>query len=236
MKLKSKYSKFKTDVVGTVLMDSYDDKLFFYTIESIKGKAKYTDLEIGDIQFGDLDLYDCDLNAKDCGKLKIAGKYSGIVLNKVDVFEFPDCYDNKVEANFIGEFSTNSKYTEFIFGHVAGMIDFETYDDKLTVGQIDKDFYMININGKYAKVNLTFTGKPRFFVDVDFKYTNYDLPKNILYHDIDTKSGKFIASGRTEGLKASDEIKTSRNSVGIRKSNIGRIKIIQYDGTLSIKN
>jgi len=235
LNMKSKYSKFEADVVGAVNIDSYDDKLFFYSLESIKGQAKYSDFEIGNIESGDLDLYDCELKAKDCEKLKLVGKYSGIVFNNIGIFEFPDCYDNKVDAKTVGEFSTISKYTEFNFERITGMIDFETYDDKLTVGQVDEDFYLIKINGKYAKIDLDIAGNPKFFIDVDFKYTSHELPSDLLFSNIDTKSSKFVASGRTEGLKSTDEVKVKKDNIGIRKANIGKITIVQYDGTLIIK-
>ncbi|PKP35526.1 MAG: hypothetical protein CVU00_01880 [Bacteroidetes bacterium HGW-Bacteroidetes-17] len=235
LNMKSKYSKFEVDVVGAVNIDSYDDKLFFYSLESIKGQAKYTDFEIGNIKSGDLDLYDCELKAKDCEKLKLVGKYSGIVFNNIGIFEFPDCYDNKVDAKTVGEFSTISKYTEFNFERITGMIDFETYDDRLTVGQVDEDFYAIKINGKYAKIDLDIVGNPKFFIDVDFKYTSHELPPDLLFSNIDTKSSKFVASGRTEGLKSTDEVKVNEDNKGIRKANIGKITIEQYDGTLKIK-
>ncbi len=235
LNLKSKYSKFEASKIGAVTMDSYDDKFYFTELVSMVGKSKYSDFELGNMTFADLDLYDCDLRGKDCSKLKITGKYSGIIFNDVDIFEYPDCYDNKVEANFVGEFSTDSKYTEFIFGHIAGMIDLETYDDKLTVAKVDEDFYLINIKGKYAKVDLNIMGDPKYFLDVNFKYTKHELPSNVLFSDIDTKSSKFIALGRTEGLRKTDDIKIKTSDVGIRKANIGKIRIEQYDGTLSIK-
>lgn len=235
LNLKSKYSKFEADKIGAVTMDSYDDKFYFTELVSLVGKSKYSDFELGNMTFADLDLYDCDLEGKDCSKLKITGKYSGIIFNNVNIFEYPDCYDNKVEANVVGEFSTDSKYTEFNFGRIAGMIDFETYDDKLTVDKVDEDFYSININGKYAKIDLNIMGEPRYFLDVDFKYTKHELPSNVLFSDIDTKSSKFIASGRTEGLRKTDKVIIKTTDTGIRKANIGRIKIEQYDGTLSIK-
>ncbi len=236
MNLKSKYSKIEADVVGTVVIDSYDDKLYFTELKSIVGKAKYTDLHIGNIEFGDLNLYDCELRAKDCGsKLKLTGKYSGIVFKNVDILEYPDCYDNKVEANYVGEFSSNSKYTEFEFERVAGMIDLDTYDDKLTVSRIDKDFYSIRVNGKYAKIDLTFLGTPQYFLDVDFKYTKYEFPDGILYSDVQTKSSQFIAKGRTEGLKSSDNANVRKGKNGVRKADIGKMSFVQYDGTLSIK-
>ncbi len=234
--LKSKYSKIEIDAMGSVKMDSYDDKLFFTKLKSIEGKAKYTDVNIGDIAYGDLDLYDCELRAKDCGsKLKLTGKYSGIIFENVDIFEYPDCYDNKVEANFVGEFSSDSKYTEFVFGRVAGMIDLETYDDKLTVSRIDKDFYSISVSGKYTDVDLTFSGTPQYFIDVDFKYTKYDIPKDVLYSDVNTKSSQFIAKGRTEGLKSTDLANVIKGKNGVRKADIGKMSFVQYDGTLSIK-
>lgn len=234
LNVKSKYSRFEADKIGAVTMDSYDDKYYFTELSSLVGKSKYTDFELGNMTFADLDLFDCDLRGKDCGKLKITGKYSGIILNDVNIFDYPNCYDNKVEANFVGEFSTDSKYTEFSFGRVAGLIDFETYDDKLTVNKMDEDFYSINIKGKYSKVELNFTGNPRYFLDVDFKYTKHELPSNLLFSDINTKNSKFIALGRTEGLTKSDEVKMKTTVTGIRKANIGQIKIEQYDGTLSI--
>jgi len=236
LNLISKYSKFEADALGAVSLDSYDDKFYFTALKSLVGKSKYSNFELGDMAFADLDLYDCDLIGRNCNKLKITGKYSGIKFNDVDIFEYPDCYDNKVEANFVGEFSTVSKYTEFEFGHIAGMINFETYDDKLTVNKIDEDFYLIKIKGKYAKIDISIAGSPNYFLDVDFKYTKHELPSNVLFSDVDTKSSKFVASGRTEGLKKSDEIKMQKNSVGIRKANIGKISIEQYDGTLTINN
>jgi len=236
LNLISKYSKFEVDAVGAVTLDSYDDKFYFTELKSLIGKSKYSNFELGNMAFADLDLYDCDLKGKNCGKLKITGKYSGIIFNDVDIFEYPDCYDNKVEANFVGEFSTDSKYTEFNFVRIGGMIDFVTYDDKLTVNKVDEDFYLINIKGKYAKIDLNIVGRPQYFLDVDFKYTKHELPSNVLFSDVDTKSSKFVASGRTEGLKKSDEVKVQKNSVGIRKANIGKISIEQYDGTLTINN
>lgn len=236
LNLKSKYSKIEIDELGTVIVDSYDDKLYFTALKSIEGKAKYTNLEIGDIKFGDLNLYDCELRAKDCGsKLKLVGKYSGIVFDKVDIFEYPDCYDNKVEADYIGEFSTNSKYTEFIFGRVSGMIDFDTYDDKLTVGQVDEDFYSISVDGKYTDVKIILSGTPQYFIDLDLKYTKYEIPKNVLYSDVNTKSRQFIAAGRTEGLRSSDNPIVKKGKNGVRKANIGKIRLVQYDGNLTIK-
>ena len=235
LNLKSKYSKFELQEVGSVILDSYDDKLDFPKLNSIKGAAKYTDLNIGDVDFADLSLYDCELRAKDCGDLRLTGKYSGIVLGEVNVFEFSDCYDNTVKANFVGEFSTNSKYTEFEFSHVAGFIDLNTYDDKLIVDRMDADFYSISVNGKYTDVSINLLGKAQFFLDVNFKYTKYELPDDVLYSDVNTKSSQFIASGRTEGLKKDDQIKIQKNKAGVRKANIGKISIEQYDGTLKIK-
>lgn len=236
MDLKSKYSKIEVDAMGNVVIDSYDDKLYFTKLKSIEGKAKYTDLHIGDIEFGDLNLYDCELRAKDCGsKLKLTGKYSGIVFENVAIFEYPDCYDNKVEANYVGEFSSNSKYTEFEFGRISGMIDFDTYDDKFTVSRIDKDFYSIRVDGKYSDVDLQFSGTPQYFMDVNFKYTKYEIPKGVLYSDVETKSSQFIAKGRTEGLRSSDNANVRKGKNGVRKADIGRMSFVQYDGTLFIK-
>lgn len=236
LNLKSKYSKIEIDELGTITFDSYDDKLYFTALKSIVGKSKYSDIELGNMEFADLSLHDCDLKGKDCGKLKITGKYSGIVLNKVNIFEYPDCYDNKVEVNFVGEFSTDSKYTEFEFGRIAGMLNFDTYDDKLTVEKLDEDFYSVYIKGKYSKIELNMIGRPQYFFDLNFKYTKYDLPSNLLFSNIETKSGKFIASGRTEGLRKSDVINVRTNDAGIRKSNIGKLEIEQYDGTFTINN
>jgi hypothetical protein len=235
LNLKSKYSKFELEEVGSVIIESYDDKLYFPKLNSIKGSAKYTDLNIGDVEFADLNLYDCELRAHDCGNLKLVGKYSGIVFDKVNIFEYPDCYDNTVKANFVGEFSAVSKYTEFEFGHVAGFIDLNTYDDKLIVDRMDADFYSIRVDGKYTDVSINLLGKAQFFLDVNFKYTKYELPEDVLYSDVNTKSSQFIASGRTEGLKKDDQIKVQKNKLGIRKANIGKVSIEQYDGTLKIK-
>ncbi len=235
LKLKSKYSKFEADVVGAVTLDSFDDKFYFTELKSMVGKSKYSDFELGNMAFADLDLYDCELKGKDCGKLKITGKYSGIVMNDIHIFEYPDCYDNNVKARFVGEFSSDSKYTEFEFDHVAGFIDLVTYDDKLVVGKMDEDFYAITINGKYTDVDINILGNPKYFLDVSFKYTKYELPSDVLFSNVDTGSSKFVASGRTEGLKKMDVVKIRTNEVGIRKATIGKISIEQYDGKLSIR-
>lgn len=236
LNLKSKYSKFETESVEAVIMDSYDDKISFINLKSIEGGSKYSDFVLGNMDHATLDLYDCELKAKNCGKVKMTAKYSGIVFDNINVFEFSECYDNTVEAKYVGEFSANSKYTEFEFVHIAGMIDFITYDDKLTVSGMDQDFYLISINGKYTKVDLRIDGNPQYFLDVNFIYTDYDLPDNVLFSDIETKSNRFIASGRTEGLTKSSEIKVKTENSGIRKANIGKLKIEQYDGSFTIKH
>ncbi len=234
--LVSKYSKFEAESVGRVIMNSYDDKIKLLQLKSIEGTSKYTDFILGSVEFADLDLYDCELEAKDCGELKMIAKYSGIEFDNINIFKFPECYDNTVKAKFVGEFSTDSKYTDFEFGHIAGMIDFITYDDKLTVSNIDPDFYLIKINGKYTEVDLKINGNPRFFLDVNFSYADYDLPDSVLFSYFETKSSKYIASGRTEGLSKSEEIKVRTESSGIRKANIGQLKVEQYDGGLIIRN
>ena len=87
-----------------------------------------------------------------------------------------------------------------------------------------------------SKIELNFAGSPQYFLDVDFKYTKHELPSDVLFSDVETKSSKFVASGRTEGLKKTDEVKIRKDSAGIRKANIGKIRIEQYDGTLTIRH
>ncbi len=126
-------------------------------------------------------------------------------------------------------------HSEFEFGHLAGMLDIQVYDDKITIDRVDENFYKLKFVGKYTKASFTLSGIPQYFIDFKAKYTKHQLLDNLVFTNFNnSESSNLELIGKTEGLKKSSQVQVKENERGIRKANIGKVVIDLYDGTITI--
>ncbi len=219
----SKYSKIDIEKCGNVDIDLYDDKVYIDELLALSGTAKYTSLFVGDITNSKLEIYDAVLEAGRINNLDLISKYSKIsALSVGSEFEF-DLYDDKVNIGSVNSIAGNSKYTSFIFNNMEkGMKYYASYDDDITIRNIESNFDMLDIESKYTSVDLTFESGAEYQLHLDLKYADYDIKGRKMIEQSHSKDGnQFNIIFHTKNASDNPDKK---------------VLIDMYDGKVSILN
>ncbi len=221
--LHSKYSELNIEKAGNLNLEVYDDKVYFNEHGNVSGEGKYTTLILNNFTSGDLAIYDCTFKAGKIDNLKLTAKYSKINLVSVRQFKFPECYDNQVTIEYVGDLRTTSKYTTFTIDELASSLYLNSYDDKMNIFQVNNDFSGIELTGKYTNLTLVMQEGAQYKLTTDVQYTKVKYPKDkfreIRYHKEDNK---FQYKGITRGANEAEVIP--------------EINIENYSGEVVIKN
>lgn len=177
--VKSKYSKINAKKVGSLTLDSYDDKFYIDEISNLKFNAKYSDL-VSKAQLSDLslDLFDSNIEIKSAKKGTFTGKYSDLKLGNVKEMKIASSYDNDVYFGKTVDIQIEeSKYSKYEIGEV---VDFsmDGYDDNVSILKLSRQFSEISVKGKYGKLNV-FTGNIAYRLDFKIKYPKIDIPESV---------------------------------------------------------
>ena len=207
LNLKSKYSEINIQNIGSVKMDVYDDKINISHLKSIKGKAKYTTFTLGSFDEGIFDIYDCTLSGQDVQMLYLTGKYTKISFNKVGKLDFPDCYDNKINITYLGDFKSTSKYTSFTIEELGKNFNLSGYDDDVKIAHVLNNFEKITIDGKYLGVELNFEEDSQFKLTANLTYPKLEYPeekiREVRYHKENSKlEYKGLANNASETVES----------------------------------
>lgn len=220
--LVSKYSEATFQKTGTINMESYDDKINILNHGDINGKAKYTTLIINNMDKSNLELYDCTFKAGKVNSLFLQATYSKIDMVSVKDLTCPKLYDNQIKISVVGNLECEtSKYSTITIESLANELNMISYDDNITIMNIDEGFSGIEMEWKYTTLVLGNLSNVSYKIDFNTKYTKLIFPndkiREIRYH----KDGsEFLFTGITKG---SDEATSPV------------IKINGYDGKLEIK-
>jgi hypothetical protein len=186
LELSSKYSESNIEKTGNLNLDIYDDKVYIKEHGNVNGAGKYTTLTLNNFTTGDLELYDCTFRAGKTDELSLVAKYSKIDLVSVRKLRFNECYDNQVNIEYVGDMRVTSKYTTFNIDELASNMYLDSYDDKVMIYRVNKDFSDIELDGKYTNLTLIMQEGAKYELNADMQYTEFDYPKNkireVRYH------------------------------------------------------
>jgi len=219
--MNSKYSGTEIVSAGKISLNSYEDKISMAKHGDLSLKAKYTSFNLADFNIGAFDLYECNLKAGIGDVIAMSAKYCNI--------EFISCkaialtaYEDKFIAGRVGDLKAGSSYSSFKVTRLDGrLIMTSSYEDKVSVTQVDKKFTGIDMVCKYTEVDLQFEPGTVYKLDADVKYSSFNFPKSsfreIRYHKEDDI---FQYIGVTQG---SDENTTAL------------VKLQMYEGGAKLK-
>ncbi len=218
----SKYSVATFQKTANINIDSYDDKINIVNHGDIVGKGKYTALIINNMDRSNLELFDCTFKAGKINTLVLTAKYCKIDITSVRDLNFTESYDNQVSISYLGNLvCPASKYTNFKIESLANEFKMTSYDDNITISNVNEGFSGIEMDWKYTTLVLENFESDAYNVDFDAKYTKLVFPKEKIKEISFHKDGSDF---KYKGIIIGADAKTSPT-----------IKIKGYDGRLEIK-
>lgn len=176
--LNTKYSKLVFGRLQSLSATSYEDEI---TIREIEGDIslddKYSDFQLGAFRNGRMDLYETKLTATAAADIQLKSKYAKIKIDRVENIQFELSYEDKAEFGRIGSLSTvNSKYGEFNIGTLEYVLALNSYEDDVTIQQIQPTLKNIILEGKYVNLNANLPDQLPFQLEADMKYGKLEYP------------------------------------------------------------
>ncbi len=190
VKMISKYSSVEIGQMGSLTLESYEDKIHALSHGDLSVNAKYSDFQLADFNTGTFNLYECELKAGNGNIVALTAKYSTMEFLSCRAIVFTSGHENKFSCAQVGDLKASSKYCSYKITRLEGnMLFTASYEDKINVLQVHKNFKGIEISGKYAKVDLLFDKGASYKLNLNLKYTSLDYPKasfrEIRYHKED---------------------------------------------------
>ena len=151
---------------------------------------KYSDFKIGDVSEVDITSKYSDLTIGTTGEVTIESKYDEYEIEKATSIDIVGKYDDYV----IGHcefFEIDTKYTQVRIESLIEGGDFSTKYGNVTVRELHEGFDSFIINSEHTGYDIGIKDGVRF--NVDTKYTNIDLPRDITfsYKENDDNEHKF---------------------------------------------
>ncbi len=180
LQLKSKYSKIEIENAGDFNFESYDDNITIGKLGKISGEAKYSDFDFGPSVNLDFVFYDCNLTGDDTGSVNGKSKYSKVEMGNAGNVYFNASYDDKFIFEAIESFECpESKYTDYEIDAVRSGFKLFSYDDNVSINQLDAQFTEVKIKGKYGDFRLGLPESAQCQLLIDMKYGRVDFPEEL---------------------------------------------------------
>lgn len=167
--MKAKYSEVKFKEIAGLELETYDGKLTTANVAGdISISDKYSDFSIQSFKKGELEIYDgtftCNGKAE---SLVVQSKYTEYDLGELGELSFSSSYDDDIKVNKLGSLNASSKYSQYIIGQLTKKISaLDSYDDLIKIGTLSPGFKSIEIDGKYAKLEIESSESTKYSMDV----------------------------------------------------------------------
>ncbi len=201
VRLVGKYSDILIGNCNSVDMELFDSELQMGVVSGqTKIEDKYSNISIKEVPTGCWHLFDSEVELGQASNLKFESKYTKIVIKQVNKLEIVS-FDDHWEVEQLGELACQqSKYSEFDIGFFTSSMKFDdSFDDRIEVNRIVKNFNGFSLEGKYTEVNLTLSPEISYHLDADIKYgkINFDEHKIDLLQHIE-KGDNLILKAKTK--------------------------------------
>ncbi len=150
LNLKSKYAEINMeDLKGGLSLDLYNDKVYGGSVEnSIKIKAKYSNLEFTDLKDVEADFYNTDFESGTIGNLQILSKYSNVRAEDAGKIDM-DSYNDKYFFENTGDIKFIAKYSD-LNAEISGDMKMDCYNSTVNIVSAQN----VELNSKYGKYAL----------------------------------------------------------------------------------
>lgn len=177
--IKSKYSKVDAEKIGSLILDSYDDKFYINEIDNLEFEAKYSYLvskaKLTELK---LNLYDSNIEIKSTIRGTFSGKYSDLKLGNVKELIIPSSYDNNIYLGITMDIQIDeSKYCKYEIEEIA-KLSLVSYDDIVSISKLNSKFAGLSLKGKYTKLDV-YAGSIPYQLNFKIKYPKIDIPESV---------------------------------------------------------
>ncbi len=179
--IESKYSELRIRSLGEVNFEGYETKIKSMEASRLTGNFKYSQIEIqenvNEIDFTSIYETDTEVGTIDFYRIR-ESKYSKLYAEKVGIFDVTSSYEDKLEADQLGELNTSSKYGKYKIGRLHTSLRLmEAYESDTDIFSFSSSASLIDISGKYCKLNVFTEGVP-FSVSGNIRYGKVNYPSN----------------------------------------------------------
>lgn len=200
--LYSRYSDIRCGKADRIDLKSFDDDIYLEQVNVLRGKASYSKLQLKSGEELDLELFETDIDGEDWSRVDLEAKYSKIELHHVGELDVED-FENKYDIQRVGSLEADTKYSKFEIGQLTQELDFDGFDAKIEVEQLDATVTVLRVKGKYLDVELVTGPGMAYNLDVDLLYTKIDYPKE------DFKGGLDASEDSIDQVLTSNKTNTS---------------------------
>ena len=175
----AKYSKLTLEKTEKLKVDAYESKFELGNCTSISGGMKYGGLKVsGRLNEGSLDTYELDTDLNEVGSLRFSkSKYGELRIEKVDVLELNESYEDDFTIRQLGKLTAATKYAKFEISELTGSIRIDGYETDITLSTLSSDATGISMDGKYNKLNVS-SGSRAMSLKAKVRYGNIDYPES----------------------------------------------------------
>lgn len=199
IKVENKYGDVYTDnLKGDITIDVSNGN---FKANSLTGNSniyvKFGNASINTINTGNFSISYAELEIKEADQLQVESKSSKITIDKINVLKTNSRRDKfyVTETNFLyGE----SSFTDLWVYQLNNDINFVMKYGNLNLESIAMDFGLINLDSKYAILNLFFEDGSGYSVDFNYKNTVLNYPEdisNIEFQPVPDEEKQFIGFG-----------------------------------------
>ncbi|MEM6378414.1 MAG: hypothetical protein AAF705_09380, partial [Bacteroidota bacterium] len=221
--INAKYSTLRFPQLAALATESYESKFY---IGPVKGKMeindKYSKFEFGDIQDALIDIYESDITAGNVQNVQIKSKYADLRFTSVQEINFASSYEDEFTAREVGSLrAANSKYGVFKMEKLTNTIEFDSYEDNITVESPTSSLEAIRIKGKYTNLNCPLSSSTKFMLNMEGRYGSIDLDEDDLDYTTYIKKGDTLklAGKRNNATEADAKIEFNCYECKIRLKN-----------------
>lgn len=171
---------------------------------SLNLEMKYGNADLEDISDAMLDLSYCGkVNIKNATKLNVDSKYSNTDIQDCRQINLENKYGN-IKIQNVNVAYLNLKYSEASIGTVKEEVNIDDLSyTTLTVKELSANFKKVNVEGRYANLNLGIPENASFNVAAEnMKYGNYNIKGfNITHSSVEEKVNHYSEINNGKGGK-----------------------------------
>ena len=192
--INAKYATLRFPQLDALATQSYECKFY---VGPIRGKTeindKYSKFEFGDLQDALVDIYESDITAGKVENVQIKSKYADLRFNSVQEIYFASSYEDEFTAREVGSLrAANSKYGVFKMEKLTNAIEFDSYEDNISVETPTSTLKTLMIKGKYTNLSCPLSSSTKFMIDMEGRYGSIDLDEDDLDYTTYVKKGDSL--------------------------------------------
>lgn len=213
LEINSKYSKFSIGQTRKITLQSFEDKVKIGKTDELILDMKYGELILQEARMVDIKkAYEVEMEIQKVDQLKSSSsKYSDYKIVEVNDLLFSDSFEVNLQVSSVNRLNFNGKYGKVTVDKLAVSCEVRGFETDASIAQIDADFRLINMEGKYMKIKLNMP-------NVSFKYQSKITYGNVKYIAQDYQ----VVTDKREGEPR--ELEMSRKGEA-GSSELGRVSI-----------